>query len=667
MQATNSLLCSSTALSPPPMATAPTTAQAFFSLRPSRAAHVRSRLHRAASSPSRVRLPPRRSRVRPPQVASPLQSTAIQETVESSTTESGLVEIGYLSSVHGLQGEIYVKSSTDFPELRFSRTGRRWLKQQVLGRETIQEVELVEGRGHPGQKSWILKFEGINNVEQAKKLVGAALLVREEDRPELEEGEFYTRDLVGMRVLLKESGEPIGTVVNVYNSGANDLLHVMLDSSTHNSDVVGKSKPAETGASNHFVWVPFVEAIVPHVDMDRGEMMITPPKGLLELNLRSHEKSKKERRQLEWKERKKFQKRLIAAKKKLCELEQQHVFHGFRYGDKTQTSLLADQIVGVNSTLLQQALQSIDLSSQRWSDDATRTGIYDALTTSENYLTPLARMDKQCVNSVFEEKGLHLISKGKVATVLVVTGGAKEATDPAVLSESLIQTLECTNQKLVKVEDRASMPLLIICPAGEILSFQMLFSENDHFGFDSEKVWFFEEQMLPVVSCQDEEQKRHKILMKSPWEMLQSPIGSGGIINVISSEGIADNLGEIGVDYIQICSTTRQFLDTRTLLLGYVHSREADAGIQVLEDKLFSEESPNIILSMNFLKKLMTETNKLQFKAMLKPHSHVELVDKEWVDVVPSSPNSCEIRCSLLFSCLNICSSDKVCLLEIPE
>lgn len=60
-------------------------------------------------------------------------------------------------------------------------------------------------------------------------------------------------------------------------------------------------------------------------------------------------------------------------------------------------------------------------------------------------------MDKQCVNSVFEEKGLHLISKGKVATVLVVTNNAKEASDPTILSKSLVQTLHCTNQKLVKV------------------------------------------------------------------------------------------------------------------------------------------------------------------------------------------------------------------------
>lgn len=72
-------------------------------------------------------------------------------------------------------------------------------------------------------------------------------------------------------------------------------------------------------------------------------------------------------------------------------------------------------------------------------------------------------MDKQCLNSVFEEKGLRLISKGKVATVLVVTDSAKEASDPAMLSESLIRTLECTNQKLVKVRFLFPASLYIGC------------------------------------------------------------------------------------------------------------------------------------------------------------------------------------------------------------
>lgn len=132
---------------------------------------------------------------------------------------------------------------------------------------------------------------------QAKQLVGSTLLVREEDRPELEEGEFYTPDLVGMRVILEESGELVGTVVNVFKSGASDLLQVMLDSSGNLANGNGRTESV-VGDSARLVWVPFVEAIVPIVNMIKREMYISPPKGLLQLNLRADERSKKERRQL---------------------------------------------------------------------------------------------------------------------------------------------------------------------------------------------------------------------------------------------------------------------------------------------------------------------------------------------------------------------------------
>lgn len=99
-------------------------------------------------------------------------------------------------------------------------------------------------------------------------------------------------------LFFQETGEFVGTVGHVYNSGASDLLHVKLDSSLNVLDKTGKPRTAEMVASDHFVWVPFVEAIVPNVDMDRKEIQITPPKGLLELNLRFDERSKKERRQL---------------------------------------------------------------------------------------------------------------------------------------------------------------------------------------------------------------------------------------------------------------------------------------------------------------------------------------------------------------------------------
>ena len=65
-------------------------------------------------------------------------------------------------------------------------------------------------------------------------------------------------------------------------------------------------------------------------------------------------------------------------------------------------------------------------------------------------------------------------------------------------------------------------------------------------------MWFLEEEKLPVVSSLSEGQSKHKLLMKSPWEILQSPVGSGGVISLFSSHGIADNLSNMGVEYMEV-------------------------------------------------------------------------------------------------------------------
>lgn len=90
--------------------------------------------------------------------------------------------------------------------------------------------------------------------------------------------------------IVQETGQLVGTVANVFDNGGNDLLHVLLDSSMEACN--GSAK------TNQLVWIPFVDAIVPDVDLERREMYITPPKGLLEVNMRADERSKKERRQL---------------------------------------------------------------------------------------------------------------------------------------------------------------------------------------------------------------------------------------------------------------------------------------------------------------------------------------------------------------------------------
>ncbi|KAF4357423.1 hypothetical protein G4B88_009742 [Cannabis sativa] len=606
---------------------------------------------------------------------SPLQSTATQEEVETADTELGFVEVGYICNVHGLQGETRVKPSTDFPELRFSKPGRRWLKQQNSGREVIQEVELEEGRGgHPGQKSWILKFKGIDSVDQAKQLVGSTLLVKEEERPDLEEGEFYTRDLVGMRVLLKETGEHVGTVVNIFDSGASDLLEIMLDSSFNVVDATGKQKPEGTKVSGHRVWVPFVEPIVPIVDLKERVMQITPPKGLLELNLRYDERSKKERRQLEWKERKKNQKRLIAAKKKLIELEQKHVFHGLRFGEKEQRSLLANQIDGVNSKLLQLALKNIETPKRLNVNklfSGNRKEKFSTLVISEDCLDSTASKEKLGAHFPLKEKGLQLISEGKVAVVLVLNDINMQglADDLDLVNSKIIENSSFSqlqtlldDERFIKMEDRTTVPLILVCSTGKVESLATLFADNDHFSFDSEKVQFLEEEKLPVVSDSPGENKRHKILMKSPWEMLQSPVGSGGTLSLLSSQDILDSFSELGIEYIKILNTGERHVGLNPLLLGFVESQKADIGIHLPKDANAFEESYNMTFSMNFMKTTLTEQmEKLDFVAIPKQNSHVEMVEKEWIDVVPSSssnPNSLELCCSI-YSSINASSFDK--------
>lgn len=614
-----------------------------------------------------------------------LHCTATQElavVVETAKSESEFVEIGYLSSVHGLQGEIYVKPSTDFPELRFSKPGRRWLRQQIYGKDVIQEVELVEGRGHHGQKkSWILSFGGVDTVDQAKQLVGSTLLVREDDRPELEEGEFYTRDLVGMKVILKETGECVGSVVKIFDSGAGDLLQVMLNPTGDMPEGADKLMPAE-GVSGPLVWVPFVEAIVPDVDMAKREMWITPPKGLLELNIRSDDRSKKERRQLEWKERKKFQRRLIAAKKKLCDMEQKHVFDGLRYGEKSQRSLLADEIVSVNSNLLQQALQNIEIPSKRWKlselINATRTNlIKNSLKLSKKSLIPYASKEESTSSLTLQEKGRSLLSKGKVGIVLMMNDIEKKGISnrsDIVGSESSedstfswLQKILSGDQTFLKMEDRTLVPLVLVCPTQELQSLQKLFSDYEYFGFDTTKVWFLEEEKLPVVSSTNEEQSTHKILMKSPWEILQAPVGSGSIISLLSAHDIPQNLNEMGVEYFEVCSANENYLLGNAPLVGFVESCKAEIGTVVCEEETKdSEERFHMIISTNTMKLLTQQMDKLQSHTMLKPSSHVKLIDKEWTDIIPSSPNSYQF-CSSIYSVLNVCPLDKICVMEITD
>jgi 16S rRNA processing protein RimM len=167
--------------------------------------------------------------------------------------------VGQVVAAQGLKGEVRILPASDFPQ-RFTEPGSRWLRRRG---HNEQEVQLLSGRQLPGKELFVVRFEGINDRTAAESLVHQEFLVSADDIPELEDGEFHVRDLQGLSVRLETESDPIGVVVDLHHGG-NDLLEI------------------ELKADGRRCLVPFVDAIVPQVELEEGWLLITPPKGLLD-------------------------------------------------------------------------------------------------------------------------------------------------------------------------------------------------------------------------------------------------------------------------------------------------------------------------------------------------------------------------------------------------
>lgn len=176
------------------------------------------------------------------------------------------IEIGRIVAPQGLKGAMRVYPNSDFPE-RFLIPGQRWLKGPKQAEP--QPVELLKGRFLEGKGLYVIQLAGVQTRDCAESLRNHSLLVPAAERPDLEDGDYYVTDLLGLNVIVQTSGEEIGTVTDLYEAG-NDLLEVTL-------------KLADANGQPQTVLIPFVDEIVPIVDLDQGRIEIIPPEGLLAL------------------------------------------------------------------------------------------------------------------------------------------------------------------------------------------------------------------------------------------------------------------------------------------------------------------------------------------------------------------------------------------------
>ena len=126
-----------------------------------------------------------------------------------------LLQVGVISSTHGVRGEVKVFPTTDDVK-RFKK-----LKKVIL--DTGKEHLPLEIEGVKFFKQFvILKFRGIDNINDIEKYKGKRLLVDREHAVKLKKDEYFIADMIGMDVFT-EDGELFGALKDVMETGANDV------------------------------------------------------------------------------------------------------------------------------------------------------------------------------------------------------------------------------------------------------------------------------------------------------------------------------------------------------------------------------------------------------------------------------------------------------------
>ncbi len=164
-------------------------------------------------------------------------------------------QVGVITATHGLKGEVKVFPTTDDPK-RFKR-----LKEVTLdtGKERLQlEIEGVKFF----KQFVILKFRGIDNINDVEKYRRASLLVARKDAVRLQKDEYFIADLMGLKVR-DEDGAEIGVLKNVIETGANDVYVI------------------EMGDGRELL-LPAIKQCVLEVDVEAGFIRIHIMEGLLD-------------------------------------------------------------------------------------------------------------------------------------------------------------------------------------------------------------------------------------------------------------------------------------------------------------------------------------------------------------------------------------------------
>ncbi|HKI54717.1 MAG TPA: ribosome maturation factor RimM [Anaerolineales bacterium] len=160
------------------------------------------------------------------------------------------LSVGFLRRPHGLKGEIIMDLHTDFPERM--KSGR-----ELFVGDKHKQMTLAAVRPH--QKGLLVKFTDVDTPEDAGLYRNQWVYAQTKDIP-LPEGEHYKHELIGLQVV-DESGSPLGELVEILETGANDVYVVR--------DDAGKE-----------ILLPNIPSVILDLNVDRGLLKVHLLEGL---------------------------------------------------------------------------------------------------------------------------------------------------------------------------------------------------------------------------------------------------------------------------------------------------------------------------------------------------------------------------------------------------
>lgn len=163
------------------------------------------------------------------------------------------LEIAKITATHGIRGEVrcqyYCDTAEvlcDFDELYFDRGAKK---------VTISSA-------YPHKNIVIMKIDGVDSIEQAQPLIGKMLYLDRDDA-QLDEDLFFIQDIIGLTVKDADTGEIYGKITDVYQNGAADVFSIKKDDGRE-------------------LMFPNISEVVLKTDIEGGEMIIRPLKGLFD-------------------------------------------------------------------------------------------------------------------------------------------------------------------------------------------------------------------------------------------------------------------------------------------------------------------------------------------------------------------------------------------------